>query len=79
MIEIEGLGFFAEDELTDGDFESEAADWIQSAKVDMSEADAVRMIVTSMKILSKKMLTGPCTIDILGRVFELMQEMAAEL
>mmetsp|Transcript_19157 Transcript_19157/g.25737 ORF Transcript_19157/g.25737 Transcript_19157/m.25737 type:complete len:211 (-) Transcript_19157:234-866(-) len=79
MIEIEGLGFFAEDDLSECGFESEVADWIQSANMDISEADGIRMTVAGMRVLAKKQASGSCDIDVLGTVFKLMQEEAAKL
>merc|ERR1712129_12779 len=45
QIEIEGLGFLSEDELTEGSFDSDAAKWIQSCGITFSKADAIRMVV----------------------------------
>mmetsp|Transcript_28193 Transcript_28193/g.58522 ORF Transcript_28193/g.58522 Transcript_28193/m.58522 type:complete len:213 (-) Transcript_28193:131-769(-) len=81
MIEIEGLAFFAEDDLSECGFESDlaVADWIHYANMDISEADGIRMAVAGMRVLAQKQASGSCDIDVLGTVFKLMQEEAAKL
>ena len=83
QIEVEGLGFFAEDALDKGSFEGhEAKEWAATVGIEMLEADIIRAVVAGLGVLMKKKQTGCGSkygVDVLRIAFDALSKATRKL